>query len=342
MSRFVAFRDANLTNEEGAGRILAKIVGQSVVVGLETSLRVEEKGSGANASVDVQVGEVIILDADGFALRAWSDAIENVLVTSNSSGNPRIDVVVAYVDKAVQNNATNNSPGGLVFDIVDGTPAGSPSPPNDATIQSAVGADNPFIKLAQIAVADSFVSIVNANITDIRKQFSIQSGGKTFQYNVATNLWTLQDSLNIETALLIADSERLGVNGSDKTTIGKNSERASVFVPLTNRIELLSTSSPATTFTDIDVTANTSPTTFAIMLKASMSAGAAARNLEVRKKGSTDVGIVGTIIIRSIGTALQMAGQSVGVDTDQIFQYKATINTDTVVLDLIGYWKYVD
>ncbi len=205
MSTFVRFRDANFTNEEGAGKILAKIVGQAVVVGAETSCRVEEKGGGADDTVDVQVGEVIIIDDDGYAIGAWSDAIENLPVTSNSSGNPRIDVVVAYIDKAVEDVVNNNSPDGLVFAIVDGTPAGAPTPPNDATIQAAVGADNPFIKLAQIAVADSFVSIIDANITDIREQFSIQSGGKKLQYDVANNLWTLEDSLAVDSVLINND-----------------------------------------------------------------------------------------------------------------------------------------
>lgn len=199
MSTFVGFRDANFTNEEGAGKILAKIVGQSVVVGAETSHRVEEKGGGADDTVDVQVGQVIIIDDDGFALRAWSDAIENLPVTSNSSGNPRIDVVVAYIDKAVEDNVNNNSPDGLVFAIVDGTPAGAPTPPNDATIQASVGADNPFIKLAQIAVADSFVSITDSEITDLREQFSIQSGGKKLQYNVATDTWEFEETLGVDT-----------------------------------------------------------------------------------------------------------------------------------------------
>lgn len=232
MSTFVRFRDANFTNEEGAGKILAKIVGQSVVVGAETSHRVEEKGAGADDTVDVQVGEVIIIDDDGYALGAWSDAIENLPVTSNSSGNPRIDVVVAYIDKAVEDNSNNNSPGGLVFAIVDGTPAGAPTPPNDATIQAAVGADNPFIKLAQVEADDSFVSIVDADITDLREQLSIQSGGKKLQYNVAIDTWELEDDLTLENNKGLQGKNIGGtaqnlirMNSSDKIEIG-NGEMA--------------------------------------------------------------------------------------------------------------------
>lgn len=131
-------------------------------------------------------------------------------------------------------------------------------------------------------------------------------------------------------------------NASDQTLIGENSVRATRFVSLTNGIEILNTGTPATSFTDIDVTANTSATTYAIMVKGSMTAGGAARNLSIRENGSTDNGLVSDILIRSIGTALQVSNQSVGVDSGQIFEYKATNGSDTVAIVLIGYWEYVD
>lgn len=136
----------------------------------DTDLKVTEKGSGADMSVDVAVGDAYILNSSWTAgsldetkfFAVASDAISNVTITANSSGNPRIDIIVATVDKITPPNdeATN------VFTVtaVAGTPAGSPTAP-------ATPANS--IKLAEIAVANGATSIVNANITDTRKHLSL-------------------------------------------------------------------------------------------------------------------------------------------------------------------------
>jgi hypothetical protein len=48
--------------------------------------------------------------------------------------------------------------------MVDGTPGDSPSAPSDATIQSAVGSGNPFIRLANVTVASGASSFTTGNI----------------------------------------------------------------------------------------------------------------------------------------------------------------------------------
>jgi hypothetical protein len=132
-----------------------------------TGGNVTQRGAGANMSVDVQVGDYNIRHTDR-AFSAWNDSVENVSISSADPSNPRRDIVVAYVDRAVKDTTNPNSPGALKFLAVAGTPAGSPSDPSDGTIQTAVGASNPYIKLARVAVAAGATSIVSANITDLR------------------------------------------------------------------------------------------------------------------------------------------------------------------------------
>jgi hypothetical protein len=132
-----------------------------------TGGNVTQRGAGANMSVDVQVGDYHIRHTDR-AFSAWNDSVENVSISSADPSNPRRDIVVAYVDRAVKDTTNPNSPGALKLLAVAGTPAGSPSDPSDGTIQTAVGASNPYIKLARVAVAAGATSIVSANITDLR------------------------------------------------------------------------------------------------------------------------------------------------------------------------------
>lgn len=99
-----------------------------------------------------------------------SPAGESVTITTANSSNPRIDTIVAYVDLSVTaSNGTPNNPNNMLkVAAVAGTPAGSPSAPNTAAIQSAIGAANPYIILANVLVGTSVTQITNSNITDLR------------------------------------------------------------------------------------------------------------------------------------------------------------------------------
>lgn len=95
---------------------------------------------------------------------------EVVTITTANGSNPRIDVIVGYVDKAVTPSSVtpNNTNNMFKLVAVAGTPAASPVAPNGAAIQSAVGASNPYIILANVLVGTAVTSITNANITDLR------------------------------------------------------------------------------------------------------------------------------------------------------------------------------
>jgi hypothetical protein len=97
--------------------------------------------SPANLSVDVPLGKAV---KSGLVM--YSDATENVLIGTNTSGYPRIDVIACDMD--------NNS-----IIAVPGTPASSPTVP--------VLTGNK-VALARVLVGNN-VSVINtANITDMR------------------------------------------------------------------------------------------------------------------------------------------------------------------------------
>lgn len=174
MTNFVAIRDGGKTNEEGAMRIFAQIGGTTKegVIG-SGHLQVTENGT-PDMSVLIAIGDAV-LEYLNHCYHGFTDATDNPTITSNSSGNPRIDAVVAWVDLSVVSSAANNNPGAFKFSVIAGTPAASPSAPNDAAVQSAIGAGNPFVRLAHVTVADGATSIVNANISDQRPFFGFSN-----------------------------------------------------------------------------------------------------------------------------------------------------------------------
>ena len=120
--------------------------------------------------VRIATGLSLLVDPSGYPTYPIAHLLDytEVDVVANSSGQPRIDTVVQYYDKA--QNTNTNSTNVAKFLVVQGTPGASPSAPNDATIQAAVSAGNPWHRLANLAVASGATQILTANITDVRTQ----------------------------------------------------------------------------------------------------------------------------------------------------------------------------
>jgi hypothetical protein len=85
----------------------------------------------------------------------FNDATDTLTVTTSNPTNPRIDLVCATVRDAFYSGANND----VIFQVVAGTPAGSPVAP-------ALPANS--ISLATIAVGAGVVQIDPGNITDTR------------------------------------------------------------------------------------------------------------------------------------------------------------------------------
>ena len=121
-------------------------------------------------SVNVQAGNGNIDTGQGFGRLIQIDAVQNVALTAASPSNPRNDIIVAYIDNGVTptTSVIDNTNDILKFAAVAGTPASTPADPSNSTIQSAIGAGNPFMKLARVRVNASATSLTQGNITDLR------------------------------------------------------------------------------------------------------------------------------------------------------------------------------
>ena len=101
-------------------------------------------GSGMN--VTVATGAGIIGNGTLSGVRFAIDAPVTVAVNAASTANPRMDSVVAYIDKSVSASTSvvdNTGLGIIKFKSVAGTPASAPTAPSTATIQSSIGACDP-------------------------------------------------------------------------------------------------------------------------------------------------------------------------------------------------------
>ena len=127
-----------------------------------------EAQSTPNMTVKVNLGYAFIKNSDGskvFPVRMYGST-ENVTITTNASGNSRIDAVVLLIDTAETPNATVTNVAKL--GVVAGTPSASPTAPSNSEISALIGAGNPFLRLANVAVGSGVSEITNANITDTR------------------------------------------------------------------------------------------------------------------------------------------------------------------------------
>lgn len=161
-------RDGGKTSESGHLRALYKAFPTG---GVFQGLNVTQRGAGANMSVDIQIGDALIPRSDlTYAHPAWNDAVLNQAISAADGSNPRRDIVVMYIDygQAPSTAVSNNTNGVVKTMVVAGTPAGSPSDPSGAAIQSAVGSGNPYIKLARVRVGAGVTTLSNSVIDDLR------------------------------------------------------------------------------------------------------------------------------------------------------------------------------
>lgn len=127
--------------------------------GLHEPLAVTQTGI-ASVNIEVQRGSALV---NGRLYE--TDAVVTLTIAANSSGNPRIDTVILRTDFVLQT---------VRLVVKQGTPAASPTPPTltqDATIWE--------MPLANIAVANGFSTIVQANITQRRRYVNSSDVGWT-------------------------------------------------------------------------------------------------------------------------------------------------------------------
>lgn len=150
--------------EEGVVHLTRALIYQSGILDPSGHWAVTQQSPLARA-INVAIGQGFFVKT-GMTYHGESTGVNSVAITANSSGNPRIDVVVAYVDLSA--SAGTDGTGVLKFASVAGTPASSPTAPDATAIATAIGAGNPYIILGSVAVANGASQIETANITDLR------------------------------------------------------------------------------------------------------------------------------------------------------------------------------
>ena len=129
--------------------------------------------AGSGLSVNIATGRAYLLAASGGnGYPVINDAtITNKALTSNGTGNPRIASIVLYKDLTISANSddTNTT---FILEVL-GTAASSPVPPSAATIQTAVGAGNPYTILNNVRVNSGATS--PTSLTDVRQQVGFRN-----------------------------------------------------------------------------------------------------------------------------------------------------------------------
>lgn len=202
MTMKLGYRDGGLTSEEGVHRISSRLISAAGVMA-DNDFKVTAAGTPDN-TVKVAVGDIVIgenspstTEAD-FFYHGWNDAEASFVISANASGNPRIDVLVVYVDLSVVDDSLPDNPGALVVKVVTGTAAATPAAPNDAAIQADIGSGNPWMLVARVAVSNGFSTITNSDIIDLRIKSSTTArlADKGFQDFIGEGLvWSQKTGL---------------------------------------------------------------------------------------------------------------------------------------------------
>lgn len=129
--------------------------------------------TGLNMNIQIASGRAYLKTSSGNCYPIRNTATATETISANSSGNDRIDAVVVYVNKSTSPNTDASNI--VVFAIVEGTPAASPSAPTDGDISTAIGSSNPYERLANILVGNGVSAITDSDITDTRKPFQFRS-----------------------------------------------------------------------------------------------------------------------------------------------------------------------
>ena len=169
MAKYTVRSGVNNHPEKTFLQLYTNLVRNGGVVSVDNDHYLVEEPDGGGLNVDVNTGEGYVRLSGSSAYPIRNTDTETVSVSANNSGNPRVDAVVAYVDLNETPVDDGEGTGIHKLAVIAGTPAGSPAAPDDGAIQTAVGAGNPWTKLAEVDVANGASGISNANITDTRR-----------------------------------------------------------------------------------------------------------------------------------------------------------------------------
>lgn len=186
MATFVSNRDsAGKTDEEGHYKFWSMTYTGNVLTGQNIV-----QNSTTNMNVRVTEGLIRIPYSD-YAYEGWSEGFTLVPIATSDPSNARIDRIIAYIDRSMTFVSTDrNNPGLLKYIAVTGTPNAVPVKASDGTVQTAVGASNPWCELATVRVTAALTAVTNALISDTRVLVNLAS---TINANHITPIGSIND-----------------------------------------------------------------------------------------------------------------------------------------------------
>lgn len=237
MTLYLSNRDGNgKTSEEGHYRFQTNLWSGNIIE--STALQVTQN-SPLGMSVLVAAGNFKIDAATGYSYTGWNSATATVAISTADPANPRITTIVAYVDKTASTSASPpNNPGIIKLIAVNGTPAGSPTPPSSGTIQTAIGAGNPYITLANITIPAASTTVTNANISDTRVGVELAYsfvGTNALKNSAVTNAKLATNSVGTTNIIDANVTNAKLASGAVTTAKFKPSIINSAFVPAASR-----------------------------------------------------------------------------------------------------------
>lgn len=161
------------TSNTGVFRLMGRLLSGSGVIE-STGFTVSAQGTPdmtVKVSGSTTSDNLVIITATGDTYHGWNTANANVTISSNSTGVTVKDHIVAYIDTALTTTTPDN-PGGLVLIAVRGTGTAAPT---DTQINTATGS-KPWLRLAEVSVANGAGSINAGNIVDLRPVIGLRNG----------------------------------------------------------------------------------------------------------------------------------------------------------------------
>lgn len=162
--------------------------------------------AGTGMNVSLSAGNGLISTGSGFARRIASDAANTISITAAASTD-RIDSIVAYIDNSVTptTSVVDNTNDILKFVAVAGTAAATPSAPSSATIQSAIGAGNPYMVLWDVTIPANATALTNATFTDKRAIADTKDDITSLRASMTINNFNSSDTISSLTGFTISD-----------------------------------------------------------------------------------------------------------------------------------------
>lgn len=192
MSHYVAIRNGmGSSGEDDLSNIAVNFINPGGGVVATNDYLVTSHVSPDNKTVNIGTGNAYIINSAGtMVYNSLLDATYNLTIADNA-GSACIDSVVLYIDTTAKPDSSASN----VAKFAD--VRGTTSPPTAGAIATAVGAANPYIVLANVAVASGFTQIVTANISDVRPFAKI--GGYFDGWLPANEIWTYASSTTVTT-----------------------------------------------------------------------------------------------------------------------------------------------